>query len=158
MEYLCRIIFHDDYNTLMKYMLFTMLLVTKDMPGYVPGHWIVITCGDGYIIKQRLDDKFEYDRLPQKEYPNYYAYNFCPQLGLRIESKINAYSTKEYKNIGVATDGLRFILGTDLQERFEQCLINNSAAGIGRMFYSDYREAIKRDGMGNLIDDLAIAF
>lgn len=33
-------------------------------------------CGDGFIVKERLDGTIEFEELSDGEYPKYFAYNY----------------------------------------------------------------------------------
>lgn len=76
--------------------------------------FVVYGCGDGYIIKESADDVITFEQLDDGEYPRYYVYNFIEDKSCLVEYKdgvtfsISRFSKEEYKNIGVATDGLRF--------------------------------------------------
>jgi hypothetical protein len=148
--YLCKVVFDSDPRRIMDFMLFTTLMVLADQQ---TGNTLVLTCGDGYIIKQRLDNTFEYVELPHQEYPDYLAYNFCRGLVNReMTMQRHIIMSGECKNIGVATDGLRYILGTPWQEKLESALLRDSDASISRIINQD------ADGNGKISDDLAIAF
>ena len=70
-------IYHDNREyakTILNYFLFTILLLKERID-----NWEVETCGDGIIIKQTWDDKFEYEIIEQNGKPKYYAYNFVPK-------------------------------------------------------------------------------
>lgn len=115
--------------------------------------FVVYSCGDGYIIKQN-DEGISFDELDDGEYPCYYAYNFITDKSCLkeykdgVEFKITRFSKKEYLNVGVATDGLRFTenlgtveknkLNTYLQEgksKMIEVLINRN--NKYRMFHDD---------------------
>ena len=76
--------------------------------------FVVYSCGDGYIIKESADDVITFEQLDDGEYPRYYVYNFIEDKSCLVEYKdgvtfsVSRFSKEEYKNIGVATDGLRF--------------------------------------------------
>lgn len=75
--------------------------------------FVVLSCGDGYIITQK-GDVISYLQLDDGEYPKYYVYNY-----ILDKSSLNEYQSGVefseyhfdklvYDNVGVATDGLRF--------------------------------------------------
>ena len=74
--------------------------------------FVVYSCGDGFIIKENLEE-ISFEKLDDGEYPAYYIYNWIdPEklIGYKegVEFKVSRYSKKDYINIGVASDGLRF--------------------------------------------------
>lgn len=115
------------------YLLFTVLLVEE-----AEDEFIVSYCGDGYIIKQNNEDVFEYEKIDYNNTPPYYAYNYIPKENLSlyqdgVEFIQIRYSKKDYKRIGVATDGIEYILKSNLKEQFEKCLLYNKEAGLKRL-------------------------
>lgn len=75
--------------------------------------FVVYSCGDGYIIKEN-EEGITFEKLDDGEYPAYYIYNFITDKDILeaykegVSFKVTRFSKKEYTNIGVATDGLRF--------------------------------------------------
>lgn len=75
--------------------------------------FVVYSCGDGYIIKEDSSG-ITFEQLDDGEYPCYYVYNFIEDKSSLSEYKdgvsfkVSRFSKKEYQNVGVATDGLRF--------------------------------------------------
>lgn len=75
--------------------------------------FVVYSCGDGYIIKEN-EDGISFDVLDDGEYPCYYVYNFITDKDSLVEYKegvsfkVTRFSKKDYCNVGVASDGLRY--------------------------------------------------
>lgn len=75
--------------------------------------FVVYSCGDGYIILETTDG-ITFEKLDDGEYPCYYIYNFvedksslsCYQDGVGF--KVSRYLKKDFINVGVASDGLRY--------------------------------------------------
>lgn len=104
------------------YLLFTNLFVYERN-----SHFMTSTCGDGIIIKQKYDDTFEYEIIEQNGKPKYFAYNYVPKEYLKdyfeeISFICNFYYKTDYKAIGVATDGLQYILDSPFKKEFEKYL------------------------------------
>jgi hypothetical protein len=123
------------------YLLFTILYTYEREDNF-----IVKTCGDGYIIKQRHDDTLEYEVIEQGEYPKYFGYNFLPAERFNklfkepIKFNAHIYSKDEYKAIGVATDGLKYILESPFKDEFETKLIGRKKAAIERMITREHNK------------------
>lgn len=134
-------------QTIIDYMLFTVMVVQE-----TENTFDVYSCGDGVIIKQLYDDTFEYNIIDQEGAPAFYAYNFIPtdqkkylakyQDGVAI--KVTSYPKTQYKAIGVASDGLEYVLNTNIQEAFEAALRARRGAVIGRLL-NKYFHLIKDD-------------
>lgn len=83
--------------------------------------FIVFSCGDGYII---IDDGEQIDflKLDDGEFPKYYIYNYISKENLQayqegVGFNVEHLSKEEVKNVGVATDGLRFYEELDILEK-----------------------------------------
>jgi len=118
--------------------------------------FIVFSCGDGYIITKK-DNQISFIKLDDGEYPKYYVYNYLQkrdsleQYKEGVDFDIQVFSKKEYQNVGVATDGLRFYknLNQVEQNRLFSYLLEGKKAQIG-MLINRNRETFK--------DDITICF
>ena len=114
---------YDSDEDLKNNLLFTINMVTE-----YEDHFEVATCGDGYIIKQRHDGSLEYESYDYDNMPPYYAYNLLYNKSSLSKYKDgvdfvrNIYLKSEYKNIGVSSDGLQYILNSSHKDEFEQIL------------------------------------
>lgn len=107
------------------YMSFTILnLYDGKEEGF-----IVEYCGDGYIILQDHDGNITFEELSDGEYPKYYIYNYIAPEYLKhykdgVSFSQKTYSKEEYAKVGIASDGLRYILQADeeLKQEFINCL------------------------------------
>lgn len=86
-------------------------------------------CGDGYIILQDHDGNITFEELSDGEYPKYYIYNYIPPEYLKhykdgVSFSQKTYSKEDYAKVGIASDGLRYILQADeeLKQEFINCL------------------------------------
>ena len=118
-------------SSIKNFLCFTILSVTENND-----YFRVSYCGDGYII---LEDKYCNSKALK-----YYKY------GVEISEK--EYSKKEYKNVGIASDGLRFIAKSDnedLKKEFIELLKTGKAVKIKR-FINRNQKIFK--------DDITIVF
>lgn len=151
-------------EAIVDYLLFTVLYTYEREDNF-----IVKTCGDGYIIKQRHDDTLEYEFIEQGEYPKYFGYNFLPVEKFNklftepIRFNAHIYSKDEYKAVGVATDGLKYILESPFKNEFETKLISRKQAAIERMITREHRKHFMflngqqiLDPIGKFNDDITI--
>jgi len=83
--------------------------------------FIVFSCGDGYIV---IDDgeKIGFMQLDDGEFPKYYIYNYVKKENLQayqegVSFSVHHFSKDMVKNVGVATDGLRFYEDLDILEK-----------------------------------------
>lgn len=86
-------------------------------------------CGDGYIILQDHYGNIAFEELSDGEYPKYYIYNYIEPEYLKhykdgVSFSQKTYSKEEYAKVGIASDGLRYILQADeeLKQEFINCL------------------------------------
>lgn len=86
-------------------------------------------CGDGYIILQDNDGNITFEELSDGEYPKYYIYNYIEPEYLKhykdgVSFSQKTYSKEQYVKVGIASDGLRYILQADeeLKQEFINCL------------------------------------
>lgn len=130
----------NTLEVLVNNFLFTILCVLE-----TDEEFIAITCGDGFIITQDKLDKIGFINLEsnnefEKEAPKYYMYNYIDSEYLElykqgVEFEITMFPKSKYKNIGIASDGLRFLLEQDydILERFKILLVKSKSGAINRM-------------------------
>ena len=128
-----------NYEDIRNHMLFTVLLVSQNDDDYM-----VDICGDGYIIKQKYDDSIEYEKLGEGNTPEYYAYNFVSSDRLNkykdgVEFKHHLLPKSEYKAVGVASDGLEYILNSPFKEEFERLLLGRKEFAIRRLINREHK-------------------
>jgi hypothetical protein len=134
---------------MMNFLCFTTLIVVEK------DDWFeVLYCGDGYIIKEKLDGTIEFEKIDDGDYPKYYVYNYIDKSRLSAYKDGVTFSSKifykdEYKNIGVATDGLRYIFGKDYEEDFVELLKQRKANRIKLLINKEHI---------HFKDDITIAF
>lgn len=86
--------------------------------------FVILSCGDGYIIL-RSDDEITTVELSDGEYPKYFVYNYIEDKTLLEEYQegvsftVNRFCKTDYDNVGVATDGWRFVDGLEPLEKIK---------------------------------------
>lgn len=102
------------------YLSFTILVAEYDPNLNVH---TVYYCGDGYIILQKDEVSLSFRKLDCGEYPEYLSYNYIDGSymnkfhdGVRIKSE----EFELYYNVGVASDGIRFILDSQNDELIDE--------------------------------------
>ena len=121
------------------YMCFTTLYVVETEKEFIAN-----ICGDGYIIKHTIDDKIEYEKIDNGKYPIYYAYNYTPKESLGMyKDGVNfqeyRFSKDEYKSIGVASDGLRYIFGKEFETEFTNLILKRKVSAIKRLINREHK-------------------
>lgn len=146
---------------LYKYFIFTILVTTEH-----EDYFDVNYCGDGYIITQKHDNTIEFielDNVSGGGFTDFYVYNYFHAMNrysdIDMKFRNMQFSKSEYKNVGVATDGLRFIVDAEryteiynaeeLLSEFKDLLIAGKASAINR-FINRNANMFK--------DDITIAF
>lgn len=118
--------------------------------------FLVSNCGDGFIILEDYNGGVSFIELTDGEYPKYYIYNYIDKKylshyadGVSIESKI--FSKETYKKVGIASDGLRFLVKADkeIQQEFIECLKSGKEIKVKR-FINRYQKLFR--------DDITIVF
>lgn len=111
-------------QALKNYCSFTILRLIEENKDF-----LITYCGDGYIILQDHDGNITFEELSDGEYPKYYIYNYIPPEYLKhykdgVFFSQKTYSKEKYAKVGIASDGLRYILQADeeLKQEFINCL------------------------------------
>lgn len=111
----------------------------------------VTYCGDGYIILQDKDGNITFEELTDGEYPKYYIYNYIDQEYLShykggVSFVRREYSKEQYQKVGIASDGLRFILQADgkLKNEFIECLKSGKETKV-KLFINRNHKIFKDD-------------
>ena len=139
-------LFQNNRSAIKDYLCFTILMMTKLRKSYVVEH-----CGDGYIILQDNEGNITFEELSDGEYPKYYIYNYIDKEHLKhykdgVSFSDKSYSTSEYKKIGIASDGLRYILQADeeLKQEFIDCLKSGKELKV-KLFINRHHRIFKDD-------------
>lgn len=120
-----------DYNPqdIKDYLSFTILVVEK-MPE--SNDFYVYYCGDGYVLINKDGYGVVFQKLDCGEYPEYLSYNYISSDKLAKYGdgvKIHTLEFECYCNIGIASDGIRFVadLPEDdvLKNEFKKILFDN---------------------------------
>ena len=122
----------DDPQTIKDYLSFTVILAHGNTVYY---------CGDGYIIK-KMDETIMFQKLDCGEYPQYLAYNYIDSNSMKKYKDgvdIQKVELNEFDNIGVASDGIRFIAdredGDPLKEEFKNLILSGKDIKM-RLFFN----------------------
>lgn len=88
--------------------------------------FVVFTCGDGYVVSQKHGGKVDLvcvengsAKIGGDDYPKYLIYDFMKPAGFEngVSFDTQCFPKDIYKNVGVATDGVRFIADLPAEER-----------------------------------------
>lgn len=145
-------IFGQTIVSIKDFLCFTIMMVTEEENSFCVSY-----CGDGYIILEDFDGNISFEELNDGEYPKYFAYNYCPRSVLKyytdgVDFSKKYFSKAEFKNIGIASDGLRFIVKCekeDLKQEFIDLLKIGKESKVKR-FINRNQSIFK--------DDITIAF
>lgn len=116
----------DKPEDIRDYLSFTTLVVEKDPDG---NNALVHYCGDGYIIVEK-DDSISFRKIDCGKYPKYLVYNYLDGSYMaEYQDGVNI-STMEFEdvtNVGIASDGIRFVADLDdinpLKQEFKNILL-----------------------------------
>lgn len=127
-------VYGQTIEDMKNFLCFTYLSVTESNE-----YFITSNCGDGFLILEDNEGNISFVELTDGEYPKYYIYNYIDKKylsryvdGVSVENKL--FSKEEYKNVGIASDGLRFIVNADedIKQEFIECLKSGKAVKIKR--------------------------
>ena len=131
----------DNPTHLRDFLSFTILKCSEDSENF-----IVDYCGDGYIILQDHNGNITFEEITDGEYPKYYIYNYISSEymshykdGVSFTQK--EYSKEQYQKVGIASDGLRFILQADdkLRNEFIECLKSGKEMKVKLFINRNYK-------------------
>lgn len=102
-------LFGQTNESIKNYLCFTIMGVYES-----PDAFTVSYCGDGYIILQKTDGEIVFEEINDGEFPKYYAYNYANKEHLKyykegVEFTRTVFYKDTFTNVGIASDGLRFI-------------------------------------------------
>lgn len=135
-------IFGQSSESVRNYLCFTILDVVENEAAFQVSY-----CGDGYIILEDVLGNISFAELNDGEYPRYFAYNYCDASTLKhykegVDFYRKTFSKKKYKNIGVASDGLRYLIKSQnpqLKAEFTELLKTGNAVKIKRFINRNQR-------------------
>ena len=138
-------VFGQTSASIRDYLCFTILMVVESAEEF-----IVVYCGDGFIIEERNNGHIEIEELSDGEYPKYYAYNYVDKESLKyykegVQLQTKIFPKSEYKNIGVASDGIRFAIAKE--DTFEQLIgvLHGGKAAAVKRFINKNQTVFKDD-------------
>lgn len=112
--------------------------------------FIVYSCGDGYIIIDN-GETINLIELDDGEFPKYYIYNYVSRESLQVYQEgvtftIDRFSKSFFKNVGVATDGLRFYENLSILEKNKLCqALKEGKSGKVKILINRNRNLFKDD-------------
>lgn len=119
------------------YLCFTTLVAEK-MKGDNCG-W-TYSCGDGYIVVKK-DDWVSFKKLDCGAYPKYLAYDYIDSKYLSEYKDgvlIDTMRFEDIENIGVASDGIRFVADLDdnnpLKQEFSEIIMKDNSLKMKLFF------------------------
>ncbi len=135
-----------DLHAMKDYLCFTIVSMKE-----FENEFLVESCGDGFIITEDYDGNIDFVSLDNGQPPQYLIYNFIPSKYLKHYKdgvKINSfvYPKTKYKRIGIASDGLRFIMDAPehIKQEFISILSNDKALRL-KLFINKHPEIFKDD-------------
>ena len=139
--------FGQTSATIRDFLCFTILMVVE-----TDDEFIVTYCGDGFIIEQFTDGRVLIEELNDGEYPKYYAYNYVDKDSLAhykegVELQTRIFPKDTYKNIGVASDGIRFAVKNEdgeIRGGFVNAVLSGKAGKLKR-FINKNQNVFKDD-------------
>lgn len=144
-------LFLKEPKVLKNYLCFTVLRVSETVSNFFVSH-----CGDGFVILQDHDGNITFEEFSDGEYPKYYVYNYIDKEYLKhykdgVEFELKEYPKDKYRKVGIASDGLRFILNSDeeLKQEFIECLKSGKKVKTS-LFINRHHKIFK--------DDITIVF
>ena len=126
-------------------MLFTIIACFE-----LEDKYIVKFIGDGYIITVNQEDMVSYTRLFYGKTPPYFAYTKIPTTIYEetLKFKTFEYSKKDFKLVGIASDGIAPIADKKLDVDFDSIILGTDTK------YSP--EGIIRSNQSQFFDDVTI--
>lgn len=144
--------FGQSAASIKNFLCFTILYVTETEEFFQVSY-----CGDGYLILEDKDGNITFEELNDGDYPKYFAYNYCEPDTLQYYKEgvcfnEKTYPKEKYRKVGIASDGLRFIVkcrDEELKNEFVELLKTDKPVKVKR-FINRNQKIFK--------DDITIAF
>ena len=119
-----------EQEYIMENLLFTIIACFETEEEY-----IVKLFGDGYVITQNHMDVVSYLKYSYGPFPPYYAYKYCKndeKYGKykNYEIKTIHFSKKNFKKVGVATDGIAPVV-KDIIPNFDEYIVKENTIAMG---------------------------
>lgn len=137
----------NNPNDIKDYLSFTIIIVENF---YNSNYHVAYCCGDGYIVTQKDEDSVGFEKLDCGEYPKYLSYNYINGDDMKSYSDgvtIDTYEFDDYLNVGVASDGIRFIVDSDdidLKNEFVNIIKSGKDMKM-RLFFNKNENKLKDD-------------
>jgi hypothetical protein len=145
------------------YLLFTILLLEEK-----EREWILYICGDGFVITQDYEDNIEFHDIDHCSAPMYLAYVYINSENLDLSEdekyfvknnifKTFSYRKADYKAVGIASDGIAYVIGSEFQEDFKEALLKRKDFLVKRLINKLNYKTRKIGGSGFFKDDITIS-
>lgn len=91
--------------------------------------YIVKIFGDCYIVTVNQNDRVSYIKCYYGKLPPYYAYKYCVDTPFKESNfKTFKFSKKEFKKVGIASDGIAPLARGDFKTNFDSLLVSKIPA------------------------------
>lgn len=155
----------DKYKQFVKdindYYLFTILLLEEGEE-----FWRLSVAGDGFIITQDHEDDVKFINIDYTDDPMYLGYSYIDKEYLDFTNgqeifweypiQTFKYDKEQYKSIGIASDGLRYIIGSEHEDEFKEVLLKKKDYLMKRFINKLNYQSQKYGGSGFFKDDITI--
>ena len=136
-----------ENDFIMENLLFTIIACFE-----CENEFIVKMFGDGYIITQNIKDNLSFMKFSYGKCPPYFGYKYCysltPNVFKDYEFKTFKFDKKDFKNVGIASDGI-FPIVRKKATGFDTDIIKTNNIGLkmsmkmqGRQFADDVTIAL----------------
>ncbi len=142
--------FLDDMKD---YMCFSiMVLVEKEE------EWMVIVFGDGFVfLQENGNDDLKFESINHSSHPNYLAYHLIDRRFIKNHEKgmnhvrfythyLSFISKEKFQSVGIASDGIRYIIGTEHEQKFNNMVLKRNKWGLMRFINILNRKNDERGG------------
>lgn len=145
------------------YMLFTILMLEESW-----NEWVLNICGDGFVITQDNFDNIEFHDIDHCSTPMYLSYIYLNAENLELSEielkflrnqsfKTFRYDKELYMSVGIASDGLAYVIGTEYEDEFKDLLLKRKDVLIKRFINKINYRARRLGGSGFFKDDITIS-
>ena len=124
-------------NDLFENFCFTILAAIE-----TESEFVVFSCGDGYIFAITTENELEIIDVDcgYNNYPPYFVYNLMNPNSLSdykdgVRFNVHHFSKDEYSNVGVGSDGYRFVENLDNIDRvkFNEAIVAGKPGRVGQI-------------------------
>lgn len=138
------------------FMCFTIMMCQK-----IGNYWYVGIFGDGVIITQDHEDQIEFIDINHSNTPHYLAYDYIDKKNINSKENLDQssyfyrrFSDVDFKSIGIASDGLSYIIDSNYENEFKDLLLEKKDFKIKRFINKLNIQFQERNGFFK--DDITI--